>query len=184
MPATPLRERLLTLLRERALLHGNFTLTSGRTSSWYLDARVVTLSAEGSYLVARAFLELLSITRVEAVAGLTLGADPIVASIAAVSAQMDRQLDGLIVRSRPKEHGTARRIEGPWRPGLRVAVVDDTFTTGGSALEAARAVGEEGGEVEGIYALIDREQGAREAIEAAGYPFQSIFLSREVTDRV
>jgi orotate phosphoribosyltransferase len=178
------RSQLLALLRERAVLHGDFTLSSGRRSSYYLDARVVTLSAQGSHLVAQVFLQTICDTDVEAVAGLTLGADPIVASIAAVSGRDGRPIDGLIVRATRKEHGAARRIEGPWRPGLHVAVVDDTFTTGASALEAAEAIVDAGGEVRAVYALIDREQGAREAIESAGYAFHAIFTSREVMEGV
>ncbi|HEX6507818.1 MAG TPA: orotate phosphoribosyltransferase, partial [Chloroflexota bacterium] len=91
-------------------------------------------------------------------------------------------LDGLIVRKERKEHGAGRRIEGPWRDGMRVAVVDDTLTTGASSLEAARAVEEAGGSVAAVYALIDREQGARAAIEAEGYPFHSVFTARELLE--
>jgi orotate phosphoribosyltransferase len=173
------RYGLLALLRERAVLCGDFILTSGRRSPYYLDARLVTLSAAGSRLVGLVLLSMLP-DDIDAVAGLTLGADPIVTAVALTSAQQGRPIDGLIVRKEAKTHGAGRRIEGPWRVGLRVAIVDDTLTTGGSSLQAAQAVVEEGGHVCGVYALIDREQGAREAIEAAGHPFYAAFTAAEI----
>jgi orotate phosphoribosyltransferase len=162
------------------VLRGDFVLASGRRSSYYLDARRVTLSAAGSRLVGQVFLAALGDVEIEAVAGLTLGADPIVAAIATISGTVGNPVDGLIVRKAAKEHGTGRRIEGPWRDGMRVAVVDDTLTTGASSLQAAEAVTEAGGTVVAVYALIDREQGARGAIEAAGYPFEAIYRADEV----
>ena len=177
------RARLLALLRECAVLHGDFVLSSGQRSSVYLDARLVTLSAAGSSLVGLVFLDALRDSGAEGVAGLTLGADPIVSAIAVMAGLSGNTLDGLVVRKGPKEHGLARRIEGPWRAGLRVAIVEDTLTTGASSLEAAQAVREAGGHICGIYGLIDREQGAREAIEAAGYSFHAIFTASEVMRR-
>ena len=178
------RSRLLALLRQNAVLHGDFVLSSGQHSAVYLDARRVTLSAEGSVLVGRVFLEALEGSGAEAVAGLTLGTDPIVAAITLLSGLDGFALDRLIVRKERKEHGAGRRIEGPWKPGVRVAVVDDTLTTGASSLSAARAIEEEGGQVCGVYALIDRGQGARQAIEGAGYAFQAIFTAADLTQTV
>lgn len=155
-------------------------LASGRRSSYYIDGRLVTLSGEGAAMVAHAFLAVIDRDIVDAVAGLTIGADPIVASIAALSGLHGKPIDGVIVRKERKDHGTGGRLVGPWRPGLRVAIVDDTFTTGGSAIEAARAIEEEGGSVRGVYALIDREQGARATIEAAGYPFTALFTASQL----
>lgn len=180
MVVPDVRAELLTVLRERAVLRGDFTLTSGARSEYYLDARVVTLSAEGAYLVGHAFWEALRESDIEGVAGMSVGADPIVTAIAVVSAGSSRPLDAIIARKQRKEHGAQRLLEGPWHAGMRVAVVDDTFTTGASALEAAAAVEAEGGVVEGIYALIDREQGARSAIEAAGYSFSSLYTASEL----
>ena len=177
------RARLLSLLRERALLRGDFVLSSGRHSSYYLDARIVTLSAEGSGLVGTVFLDALAGAGVQAAAGLTMGADPIVSAIAVVAGLHGDARDGLIIRKEPKSHGVGRQIEGPWREGLRVAVVDDTLTTGASCLTAARALAEAGGVVAGVYALIDREEGAREAIEAAGYQYHPIFHAHEIVAR-
>lgn len=175
-------EQLGALLRRDAVLRGEFILSSGRRSDYYLDARIVTLSSAGAWLVGRAFADRLSGHTIDAVAGLAIGADPIVAAIAAYAGSIGLRLDGLIVRKAQKQHGAGRRIEGPWRDGLRVAIVDDTLTTGGSSLEAAHAVVEAGGSVEGVFALIDREQGARAAIERAGYPFTALFTARELLD--
>jgi orotate phosphoribosyltransferase len=173
-------ESLRSLLRQNAVLHGSFVLSSGQHSDYYLDARMVTLSSAGAWLVGQAFGDRLSTHQVDAVAGLAIGADPIVAAIATYAGSAGRRLDGLIVRKERKEHGAGRRIEGPWRAGLRVAIVDDTLTTGSSPLEAARAVEDAGGTVEGVYALIDREQGAHAAIEGAGYAFTALFTAREL----
>lgn len=175
-------EQLRLLLRQKAVLHGDFVLSSGQRSNVYLDARIVTLSAKGAWLTGEAFTDALAGHDVDAVAGLAIGADPIVASIAAFAGSIGRSLDGLIVRKERKEHGAGRRIEGPWRAGMRVSIVDDTLTTGASSLQAASAVKEAGGSIEGIYALIDREQGARAAIERAGYSFVALFSARELLD--
>jgi len=109
-----------------------------------------------------------------------MGADPIVTAIAVCAGLAGRKVDGLIVRKEVKEHGAGRRIEGPWREGMRVAIVDDTSTTGESSLSAARAVADAGGTIVGIWQLIDREQGAREAVQQAGYAFKSLFTASEI----
>jgi len=163
-------------------LRGDFVLSSGRRSSYYVDARLVTLSSEGSGLVGTVFCEALRDLEVQAVAGPTLGADPIVTAIAVISGLDGRGLDGFIIRKERKEHGTGRQIEGPWREGLRVAIVEDSLTTGASCLDAARAVEEAGGTVRAVLGLIDRQQGARDAIEAAGYPFGAIFTISDLLD--
>ncbi len=174
------RADLLKLLQERAVLWGDFILSSGLHSPYYLDARLVTLSAHGAPLVARVFLDCLPVAAIDAVAGLTIGADPIVSAIATLSGLDRTGIDALIVRKQAKGHGAGRRVEGPWREGIRVAIVDDTLTTGASSLDAARAIEEAGGRVQGIYALVDRAQGASEAAAAAGYAFTAIFTADEV----
>ncbi len=174
------RESLLRLLRERAVLRGDFVLASGAHSTYYLDARIVALSFAGAPLVGQVFFDMLRNRSIDAVAGLAIGADPIVCAIAAYSGLNGTGIDGLIVRKEAKPHGTGQRIEGPWRTGLRVAVVDDTLTSGASALEAAKTIQEAGGAVDGVYALIDREQGARTAIENAGLSYQAVFTARQV----
>lgn len=174
------RGALLQILRRDAVLHGDFVLSSGQRSSYYLDARRVTLSAAAAPLVGLLFLREIQGLEVDAIAGLTLGADPIVAAVATVSGQLDHPVDGLIVRKAAKEHGAGRRIEGPWREGMRVVVVEDTMTTGASALEAAQAIQEAGGRVEAVFGLIDRRQGARVAVEAAGFTFGAIYSVDEL----
>lgn len=174
------RGALLQLLRRDAVLRGDFVLSSGQRSSYYLDARRVTLSAVAAPLVGLLFLREIQDLRVDAVAGLTLGADPIVSAVATISGQRDHPIDGLIVRKAAKEHGAGRRIEGPWREGMRVVVVEDTMTTGASALEAAAAVCDAGGKVLAVWGLIDRKAGAKEAIEAAGYVFGTIYSVDEL----
>ncbi len=174
------RGALLQILRRDAVLHGDFVLSSGQRSPYYLDARRVTLSAAAAPLVGLIFLREIQDLPVDAVAGLTVGADPIVSAVATVSGQRGHPVDGLIVRKAVKGHGAARRIEGPWRQDMRVVVVEDTMTTGASALEAARAIRGEGGSVLAVWGLIDRKQGAREAIEAAGYTFGAIYSVDEL----
>jgi orotate phosphoribosyltransferase len=169
------RTRLLELVRRDAVTRGDFVLSSGRRASFYIDLRLVTLAAEGSYLVGKTMLGLLGEEPADAVAGMTVAADPIVASMALVSHLEGRPLAGLIVRKEAKPHGLGRRVEGPLRPGMRVVVVDDTFTTGGSALQAAEAVTEAGGQVARILGIVDRGEGARATIEARGYRFDCLF---------
>lgn len=171
------------LLRRHAVLRGDFVLSSGQRSDYYLDARLVTLSSAGAWLVGRAFLERFAGHEVNGVAGLAIGADPIVAAIATCAGSLGRHLDGFIVRKERKEHGAGKRIEGPWRDGLRIAIVDDTLTTGASSLEAAQEAQEAGASIHGVYALIDREQGARAAIEGAGYSFTALFTAAELLDQ-
>lgn len=179
MEADP-RNTLLRILQRDAVLRGDFVLSSGQRSPYYLDARRVTLSAAAAPLVGLLFLRAITDLRVDAVAGLTLGADPIVSAVAVVSQGLGRPVDGLIVRKSAKEHGAGRRIEGPWRDNMRVVVVEDTMTTGASALAAAQAVEDAGGVVCGVWGLIDRKQGAREATEETGYPFGAIYSVDEL----
>lgn len=166
------RSALVALLRERSFRRGTFTLASGRQSPYYVDARLTTMSARGMVLVG----ELGRAAIRDAgwspglVGGLTLGADPVAYAIAAASVHAPPQIDGFTVRKEPKSHGTGRRIEGPFAAGVTAVVVEDVITTGGSALRAVDAVREEGGRVLGVLAVVDREEGGREAIETAGYP--------------
>ena len=173
------RDRLRDILLELSLQRGQFTLASGRTSSYYLDCRRTTCHPEGAWLVARAVLDTIARAgiRAEAVGGLTLGADPIAASVAAVSHHMGRPLPAFIVRKASKDHGTRRRIEGTPVGGKRVVVVDDVVTTAESTLEAIRAVREDGGEVSAAICLVDREEGGAERIPV---PFHPIFRRSEL----
>ncbi len=176
------RTRLLSLLVERSLRTGRFTLASGARSAYYVDARATTMTAEGQALVGRVCLDRLRRAAPDSthVGGLTMGADPIAYAIARQSWEDGRAVDAFSVRKNPKEHGTGRGIEGGLPTDARVIVVEDTMTTGGSALKAVRSVEEHGARVLAVLALIDREEGARERIAARGYAVATVFPGREL----
>ena len=181
---TDLREELRELVAVRAFTYGNFTLTSGRTSDYYVDGKQVTLDGRGLYLVARFTLEHCREHGIDAVGGLTLGADPIAAATVALSGDTDHPLTAFIVRKEVKTHGTGRAIEGPdLRPGLRVLLVDDTMTTGGTFLQAQEAVVATGATIAGALCVVDREEGGREALEAAGITLHALFQRSEFSPR-
>ncbi len=181
-----IRQRYLRILRRNSLEFGRFTLVSGQTSSYYFDAKKTTLDGEGAYLGACLILEELRSrgAEVAAIGGLTLGADPIVAAVAAVSfaePHRYRPLQAFIARKEPKKHGTRRFIEGfQGNPGTPVAVVDDVCTTGGSTLRAVRAAEEAGFRVAVVLCLVDREQGGAELLR--DYPFHALFKAAEILD--
>jgi orotate phosphoribosyltransferase len=174
--------RLVALLAERSAKRGNFTLASGKRSTFYIDARLTTMSPEG--LSAIGPLALAAIRRtgwsVNAVGGLTLGADPISYAISYASAQSEQPLRAFTVRKEAKTHGTGKLLEGPFRQGDRVAVIEDVLTTGGSALRAIEAIRGAGGIVAGVLALVDREEGARQAIENTGIPVVTLVTATEI----
>ena len=165
--------------RTGALTFGEFKLSAGGTSPYYFDGRLVTLDPEGSYHVARAVFELIRECGAEAVAGPTLGADPIVSSVAAVSYLEGHPIPGLIVRKEVKQHGGRKAIEGPLRSGSNVAVVDDTCTTGGSLLHAIDAVESAGCRVVKVITILDRHQGGSDEIKRRGYSFAAILEADE-----
>lgn len=171
-------ERLIALLAEKSVLFGEFTLASGRRSDFYVDARLTTMSPEGLRLIGELGYAALERSgwNVAAVGGLTMGADPIAYAIAYASADSAKLLRAFAVRKEAKAHGTGKRVEGPFRSGDVVAVVEDVITSGGSALSAIEAVQQAGGIVAGVLALLDREEGGREKIEARGH--QVIALAR------
>ncbi|HYD51429.1 MAG TPA: orotate phosphoribosyltransferase [Gemmatimonadaceae bacterium] len=175
-------DRLLTLLAERSARRGRFTLASGRESTLYIDARQTTMSPDGLALIGPLALAALRDAgwQVDAVGGLTLGADPISYAVAYASALAGTPVRAFTVRKEAKAHGTGKLVEGPFRAGDRVAVVEDTITTGGSALRAVEAVRAAGGTVVGVLALVDRDEGGREAIEAAGLPVLSLARAADV----
>ena len=176
-----MRERLRAILLEKSVVRGRlFTLASGKTSDFYVDARVTTLDAEGAALCGRIFFQMLAGYTVDAVGGYSIGADPIVAAIAVVSHQEKRPLPAFIIRKEEKSHGTRKMIEGNFRSGMRVALFDDVITSGGSIIKGAKQVEAEGGRVEVVMAVLDREEGGREAIESYGYRFQPIFTKKDL----
>jgi orotate phosphoribosyltransferase len=178
------RNRLLTILHRDAYARQEVILSSGKPSHYYIDCRKVTLSAEGAYLTARLMLAALSPTPVQAIGGLTLGADPIVAAVAALSFIEPRPLQAFIVRKESKKHGQRRTIEGPpLPPGAQVAVVDDVATTGGSILQAIARIREETDwQIARVLCLVDRQEGAREKLAQAGYDLISLFSGEELGD--
>ena len=174
------RQRLLELLAQRAYRHGSFTLASGRTSNHYVNCKPVSLSGEGLALLATQMLALVE-PGAAAVAGLTLGADPLVSGVAQAAALSGRDLDALIVRKEAKGHGTGAWLEGPLlEAGCCITVLEDVVTTGGSSLKAVNQLREAGYTVERVVTIVDRQEGGQEAMNAAGLELCSLFLLEEV----
>jgi orotate phosphoribosyltransferase len=174
---------LESLLAKRSARRGEFTLASGRTSSLYIDARLTTMSPEGLALIGPLGLRVLREESwdVDAVGGLTLGADPIAYAISYASVLEGRSLvRAFTVRKEAKAHGTGQLIEGPFRARDRVVVVEDVITTGSSALRAVDVVRAAGGQVVGVLALVDREEGGRDALESAGLKVRSLTRARDI----
>jgi orotate phosphoribosyltransferase len=175
------RAVLLRMLAERAYRRGSFTLASGRTSEHYVNCKPVSLSGKGLALLGALMLEQVEPTAV-AVAGLTLGADPLVSAVALQAALAGRDLDALIVRKEAKGHGTGAWLEGPLpAAGSRITVLEDVVTTGGSALKAVTQLREAGYVVDQVVAIVDRQEGGAEAMAAAGLELRSLFLLEEVS---
>ena len=164
------RERLAAILRDRSISFGDFRLASGQRSSYYIDARKTTMSADGQLLIGR--LGLQAIRKAgwapAAVGGLTMGADPVAFAIARASCDQPPLVHAFSVRKAAKEHGTGRLIEGNFASGQAVVVVEDVITTGGSALQAIEAIQGAGGQILGLLAVVDRDQGGRAALEGKG----------------
>lgn len=176
------RDDLISLLAARSARRGNFTLASGRQSSLYIDARMTTMSPEGLTLIGP--LGLAAIRGAgwlpDSVGGLTLGADPIAYALAMASAATPRPVRAFTVRKEAKAHGAGKLIEGPFRAGDRVVVIEDTVTTGNSARTAATAVRAAGGDIVGVLALVDREEGGREALAAEGLDVVALATASEI----
>ena len=179
------RDELLELLATRSFRLGEFTLSSGGKSDYYIDCRTTTLHAHGAELTGRVFLELIQQQgwQPQAVGGLTMGADPIVVATSVISSQAGAPIHGFLVRKAEKAHGMGRRVEGFQEKGARVVIVDDVCTTGGSTIQAIEAAREFGFIIAGVASLVERlEAGGRPAVEkaAAPAPFISIFTSNDV----
>jgi len=175
-------QALVRLLASRAYREGEFVLSSGRKSNFYLDAKQVTYDPVGIRLVGEAVYELIMPFGVQAVGGLTMGADAIVASVAFLSGERGTPIPGFIVRKEPKQHGLQKAIEGVFPPGARCAIVEDTLTTGASALRAVQAVRDAGGEVAVVVALVDRQEGGAAAIEEEGIEFRAVTTVAEIRE--
>lgn len=180
------QDRLLRLLADRSARHGSFTLASGKQSTLYIDARLTTMSPDGLVLVGALGLAAIRASgwRVEAVGGLTLGADPVSYAIAYASAGTSAPLRAFTVRKEAKAHGAGKLIEGPFRAGDHVVVIEDVITSGGSALRAIDAVRSAGGTVVGVLALVDREEGGRDAIAASGVSALALARASDIVARM
>lgn len=174
------RDRLKPLVME-ALIHERTVLASGRVSSFYFDARMVTLRADGAYYLARHILETVPADSYDAVGGMTMGADPIAAAVSALSFELGTPKPAFIVRKAAKDHGRRKRVEGPLVRGSRVVVVEDVTTSGGSALDAIRVLEDEAGcTIARVVSLVDRRQGAAELFAREGYTFTPVFTAEEL----
>ena len=163
---------LIEAIKDLAIVHGEVTLSSGRTADYYVDMRRVTLDGVAAPIVGRVMRDLVADWEFDAVGGLTLGADPVAGAMLHAAAVADQRLDAFVVRKTGKAHGLQRRIEGTPVEGRRVLAVEDTSTTGGSVLTAVEALRDAGAEVVGVAVVVDRGTGAREAIEAAGLAYR------------
>jgi orotate phosphoribosyltransferase len=180
------RSRLLDLLATRSAKRGRFTLSSGRTSDLYIDCRLTTMHPEGLTLIGPLGLHAIGERgwHPDSVGGLTLGADPVSYAIAYASQLAGIPTRAFTVRKEAKTHGTGKLIEGAFMASDRVVVIEDVITTGGSALKAVEAVRTAGGAVVGVLAVVDREEGGREAIEAAGLEVTALAGAREIVARM
>ncbi len=166
------KRHLIDFISADAVFHGDFTLTSGKKATYYVDLRKVSLDHRVAPLIGHVMLDLIAdIPDVSAVGGLTMGADPIAAAVMHQGAARGLSYDAFVVRKEPKDHGRGRQVEGPDLAGKRVVVLEDTSTTGGSPLAAIEALLKVGAEIAGVAVVVDRNTGARERIEAAGYPY-------------
>jgi orotate phosphoribosyltransferase len=166
-----LQNTLKDLLLSRSVRRGDFVLASGRRSSFYIDARLTTMSGDGLAVVGGLGLDRLAARgwSPRSVGGLTLGADPVAYALALTAKRRGQNLDAFTVRKQPKDHGTGKRIEGCFAAGYSVVIVEDVLTTGNSARDAINAVEAEGGHILGVMAVVDRQEGGREALERGGY---------------
>jgi len=174
------REALRRMLLERSMRFGEFVLSSGATSNYYIDVRKTSLHPRGLEWISRLFWELIQGEDVTAVGGLTLGADPLVAGLLLHGAREGHPLDGFLVRRNTKNHGTRGQVEGNLAGHKRVVILDDVITSGESALVAAEAAESYKAQVVRILAVVDRNQGAAQIFQQRGYPFTALFTVNEL----
>ncbi len=184
-PAAPnsqaIRERLAELIKANALRFGDFTLASGQKSTYFIDGKQVTLEAEGAWCIGQLMLAEVVAAGAEAAGGMTLGADPIVGATLAAAGQAGVPLKGFVVRKERKDHGMGDQVAGPLPKGATVVMLEDVVTTGGMTLKAIEAVEREcEAKIVRVVAVVDRLQGARQNIEAAGYQFAALFTIEEL----
>lgn len=168
------RRALIDLIAADAVFHGDFTLSSGKKATYYVDMRKLTLDHRAAPAIGRLVLDAVRDLNVDAVGGLTLGADPIANAVMHASVAAGTPVDAFVVRKEPKDHGRGRQIEGAEVAGKRVVIVEDTSTTGGSPLKAAEVAAAAGAEIVAVVTVVDRKTGAQAAVEAAGYEWRSL----------
>jgi len=169
---TDARARLIEYISAGAVFHGDFTLTSGKKATYYIDLRKVSLDHRVAPLIGQVMVDLIAdVPDVDAVGGLTMGADPVAAAVLHQGVARGLAYDAFVVRKEPKDHGRGKQVEGPDVAGKRVIVLEDTSTTGGSPLKAIEALRAAGAEIAAVAVVVDRATGAREVIEGAGYRY-------------
>lgn len=168
------RQALIALIGDETVFHGDFTLSSGKKATYYVDMRKLTLDHRAAPAIGRLVLDVVRDLDVDAVGGLTLGADPIANAVLHASVLTGAPVDAFVVRKEPKDHGRGRQIEGAEVAGKRVVIVEDTSTTGGSPLKAAEVAAAAGAEIVAVVTVVDRKTGAQAAVEAAGYEWRSV----------
>jgi len=182
------RTELTELVRKKSFFTGDFTLASGKKSNYYIDCRLTTLDGQGACLLGKALLAQINAeaekrdVKIDAIGGMTMGADPISLAVAMASHQegQEPELQAFVVRKEPKGHGQGKQVEGNFEKGHTVVAIEDVITTGGSTLQAIEAIEREGGTVAFVAVFVDRQEGGREKIEAAGYPVISVFTRDEL----
>jgi orotate phosphoribosyltransferase len=183
------RDELLALLRKKSVFHGEFTLASGARSTYYIDCRLTTFDPRGATLIGQLMHDLIRQeaqrrgARIDAVGGLTMGADPVALATAMASLVSEQPLQCFAVRKAPKGHGQGKLVEGNFKRGDTVVVIDDVITRGESTITAINAVLNEGGKVAFVATLVDRQEGGRDKIEALGYPVVSLFKREDILSK-
>ncbi len=175
-----MRQKLLKILKEEAYQQKEVKLASGKTSNFYIDVRKVSLSSAGIYYISNLFFQHLDKMQADAFGGPTLGADPIVAGVCFIAEQNDKNLSGFLIRKNPKKYGQQKMIEGPAiKRGAKVILCDDVATSGGSLLAAKKVLGDEGIKVEDVMVVVDRCEGAKQALAKAGCNLFSLFTKSD-----
>ncbi len=176
-------ERLFKLIKKEAFIKQKIILSSGKESDYYLDLRKITLKGEGIYLISHIFFSMIKDDVFSAIGGPTLGADPIISALSYLLFLEKKPINTFIIRKAPKQHGTQRLIEGPFlEKDSKVIIVDDVVTTGKSLIESVAILKQEGVKVEKALAVVDREEGTKEALESLGVELKSIFLGSQFLD--
>jgi orotate phosphoribosyltransferase len=174
------REELKTIIKERSIMKGDFTLVSGKKSNYYINGKLTTLNSRGLYLTAKLLLEECEDLEYDGFAGPTIGADPVIGALLTLSAERGQDKEGFLIRKKSKEHGTKNLVEGKMEKGAKVILLEDVATTGGSLIRAAESVRDGGGEIVTVFTIVDREEGATETLAEAGYSFRSLYKVSEL----